>query len=616
MKKQLKILSAALAFVMSFSLMAACAPEDEPTPGPNPGPDPGPVELEPGTITFEDKEYSVERGKEDPVKLEATASNGAEVTYSMTEEQAAFLEEDFDGAYTLEADGTISGTYSGASRGGRYEITASAEKCDPVTAEITLRPIDPYLTFEGGQLPDGRKDVEYAASVVSYVEENEELSFRVVEGELPEGLTMSSDGTITGTPTTVGRAEPFTVRASAEGYSNTEAEFMIDVIIYEESAAQGRIINFGGEVVTLDTLYVGSNYASQDGISGRAVASNGNMITYTLTEGKLPEGLTLYPNGALIGTTEELGEYTFTITASAAGCDPVTAEFKLPVLAEQVIFTTVNGVLVRGEAANYDIAVAETSTGAAITYSMEASAAAKLKETWGLEVTPDGKVTGTPKASTKTMSFDVIASAEGYTSATATMIFRIKEPLQAAANNIFEAEYTDLSGKDGTGYSGSPNDEGLIARQGGEWNVSNELYVSYLHNEDVTLEFVIYAEEDTDAAIYLSLGSELQNITLTPEVFGVVVYNGTDTPTGNGTDVQYSAQTVQGGGVIWQYGNFREYSFGTAHLTAGYNVIQIQIRPNTFRNGATGGPGVDYLRLDASGLTWSPCLYNEDLTTA
>ena len=128
--------------------------------------------------------------------------------------------------------------------------------------------------------------------------------------------------------------------------------------------------------------------------------------------------------------------------------------------------------------------------------------------------------------------------------------------------------------------------------------------------------YVETAEEDTDAAIYLSLGSELQNITLTPEVFGVVVYNGTDTPTGNGTDVQYSAQTVQGGGAMWQYGNFREYSFGTAHLTAGYNVIQIQIRPNTFRNGATGGPGVDYLRLDASGLTWSPCLYNEDLTTA
>ena len=84
-----------------------------------------------------------------------------------------------------------------------------------------------------------------------------------------------------------------------------------------------------------------------------------------------------------------------------------------------------------------------------ITFSMEEDDAAKLKAEYGLEVTPEGLVTGTPTKSVKSMNFEVTASSDDSTPTTASMFFRIIEPLQAADGNKFEAEYTDLDGNSG-----------------------------------------------------------------------------------------------------------------------------------------------------------------------
>ncbi len=620
MSKKIKLFGVLLSFVLCFALLIGCGPSENGGNGGNGGNQQ--QELQPGTITFEDGDCEIIRGVADSGKLDlATASNGAAVSYAMSEEETAKFNKAFDNALTLSTDGTIKGTASRVT-GVKCEVTASAEKCDPVTAEVTFEVIFPYLTFEGGVLTDARQGVAYAGTVAAFLTEADAgAEFEITEGELPAGLEMDEYGTITGTPTATDRGKTFTVTASARNYTETSAEFTLSVIINNVSEAKGEIINFGGdEPTTLENVYKGSYYANQKGVAGNAASTNSNYITYALAAGsELPEGITLYPNGALIGSVDpdmSPEDIEFDVVASAEGCADVTATFVLPVKNARIVFPTVNGQLTRSEPASYSIApAAELNPGVTdITFSMEEDDAAKLKAEYGLEVTPEGLVTGTPTKSVKSMNFEVTASSDDSTPTTASMFFRIIEPLQAADGNKFEAEYTNLDGKQGTGYSGSPSNESLIQREE-NLNISNGgLFVSYLHNTGITLEFVIYAAADTDANLSLSLGSELTNIALTPSAFGITVYNGTQEPSGSGTELQYGSVTVTGGGAMWTYAAFAEYSFGSVHLTKGYNVIQLQIRSNSFRDGATGGPGVDYLRLDTStALTWSPCLYNLDL---
>ena len=140
-----------------------------------------------------------------------------------------------------------------------------------------------------------------------------------------------------------------------------------------------------------------------------------------------------------------------------------------------------------------------------------------LSEKWGLFFSEEGILTGVPKLATKSMNFAVTAEAEGFTSTTVSFYINIKEPL--TETNRFEAEYISLIGKHGTGYSGAPTEESMISY---DTRAGNNYFVNYLHNDTVTLEFVIWAESaTTDASLSISLGSELGNITLTPNSFGV-----------------------------------------------------------------------------------------------
>jgi len=536
----------------------------------------------------------------------ATASNGARVSYSLTEEDAGKLNNAFGGALSIDAEGTIKGKYDGNKRF-KVDVTASAEKCEAVTAEITINVVNPYLTYTGRTLADARVNLPYATSVAYVENEEAEVTYRL-NGKLPEGLAMTDDGTITGTPVKVERGTPFTVIASSKGFSDTRREFVIDVILDHESETPSRIINFGSAdgAKELDTAYVGTQYVNQAGVAGNAAALNGNNITYALAGGDtLPEGITLYPNGALIGKADVREEKSFTVTATADHCETVTREFTLAVKPQRIRYESLNGVLVKGEPADYDIATADAGEGIEITYSMTEEDAAALKSQYGLTVTSAGRVTGTPTKVVKLMNFKVTASAEGFSPRTATMYFRINEPLQAPEGGRFEAEYTDLTGKQGTGYSASPAGENLIDMKDIS---SNGAFVNYMHNDTITLEFVIYAEEAvSNAPLYIAAGSEMGNVTFTPSTLGIYVYGG-NTATGDRATVNYGSAKVNGGKT---YTSFNEVRFGSVTLAQGWNVIQIAVHTNTLRDGNIGGPGVDYLRVDTSvSLKWVPCTYN------
>ncbi len=125
-------------------------------------------------------------------------------------------------------------------------------------------------------------------------------------GNLPAGLALSSDGRISGTPTSPG-AETFTVTATdARGCTGTRTYSLA--------------VTCGGIVVSLSpsTLpdgAVGVPYAL-------TITASGGMSPHTFqASGDLPPGLGLSSSGELSGTPSTAGSFNFEVIATdAAGC--------------------------------------------------------------------------------------------------------------------------------------------------------------------------------------------------------------------------------------------------------------------------------------------------------
>ena len=108
-------------------------------------------------------------------------------------------------------------------------------------------------------------------------------------GSLPDGLTLSIEGVISGTPANAG-AFTFTVRA--EGfYRSAEKAFTILVPFTEKRAPN----------ITTDSLpswFIGSPYGFQ------LKASGTTPLTWALVNGSLPKGLSITGSGYIYGTPE------------------------------------------------------------------------------------------------------------------------------------------------------------------------------------------------------------------------------------------------------------------------------------------------------------------------
>ena len=85
-----------------------------------------------------------------------------------------------------------------------FTVIASSAYAAPVEAEYTLK-INP--TFDSAtKLPYGKAGEAYVGSVAT-AQGSFDIKYSLVSGALPEGLTLSEDGSITGTPTKSGTYE-------------------------------------------------------------------------------------------------------------------------------------------------------------------------------------------------------------------------------------------------------------------------------------------------------------------------------------------------------------------------------------------------------------------------
>lgn|SRR5712691_6831474 len=130
-------------------------------------------------------------------------------------------------------------------------------------------------------------------------------TYAVVGGEFPPGLSLSSDGHITGTPT---KAGTFTFYIRQTDNCGPEGEGNAPFVITIQGGAPPL-------AVTTSTLLTGESDLSY---SVTLTASGGGAAnrTWSLTGGQLPPGLTLSSDGLISGTPTTAGTYAFTATVS------------------------------------------------------------------------------------------------------------------------------------------------------------------------------------------------------------------------------------------------------------------------------------------------------------
>ena len=155
-------------------------------------------------------------------------------------------------------------------------------------------------------LPNSTLGVPYAFLFSGYGDAP--ITWELLGGNLPPGLSLDANGMLSGTPSATGTYS-FSVRASNDYGGETK--------LFTLSVYQLPVIT----TTTLGYAYLGAGY------SGQLTATGSMPMTWFVTNGSLPTGLSLNPNtGIISGEAVEAGSFTFTVVAAniAGNSAPVT----------------------------------------------------------------------------------------------------------------------------------------------------------------------------------------------------------------------------------------------------------------------------------------------------
>ncbi|MEO8597546.1 MAG: putative Ig domain-containing protein [Candidatus Solibacter sp.] len=292
------------------------------------------------------------------------------------------------------SSGVLTGTPTTA---GTFPFCVTIGDAADVTATKTISIViveaPVKLTLAGGTLPDGKVGVAYSGQITAA---GGSSPYTYAGTGLPDGLTMSAAGAISGTPGTDGPFS-FSVTVTDSKGATATGTFRITV-----APADITIIT-----ASLPDGTVGAVY------SVTLSASGGNKA-YTWTVTGLPEGLTATAAGVVSGTPKTSGKSTVSVSVqdSTGSASVRRTTLSLTILPAALTITTTpppNGVA----GTTYSVAVTVTGGTGPFTYSATGLPA-------GLSISAAGVISGTPT-----------------TPGTSTVVVTVKDSAGATATNSF-----------------------------------------------------------------------------------------------------------------------------------------------------------------------------------
>jgi hypothetical protein len=252
-----------------------------------------------------------------------------------------------DGAAALPAglalepsSGAISGTPTSAATYA-FTVTATDSASPPRTASaslaITVHPAPAALVVTTTSLPNAIAGVAYEASLIAGGGA-QPYAWTIASGGLPPGITLASDGTLSG-QTSVTGTFLFTVQVTDGSSPTRVATASLGLTVLADSGSlQVTTASLPGG--TVDSAYVASLSA----------AGGTSPYAWSVASGALPPGLSLDEGGAIAGIPTAAATYTFVVQVIDAA-DPAAAaqrQFTISIGTAPLTITTVslpNGVV-------------------------------------------------------------------------------------------------------------------------------------------------------------------------------------------------------------------------------------------------------------------------------
>ena len=277
--------------------------------------------------------------------------------------------------------GVVSGTPT-ASGQFSFTVQASDSSTPPQTAQAAFSiSVNPQngVVISTSALPTGTVGTAYS-TIVAATGGTPPYSWTTVSGTLPAGLSLSKNGTISGTPTGAGQSN-FTLQVtdSSSPVQNATKPFSITMSV---SVPPLTITSSSLPSGTVGTAY-----------STTLVGSGGTLpYSWTLASGSLPAGLSLNKNGTISGTPTSGGQSNFTVQVT---------DFSSPAqqASQALAITVASKLAITGSVTpNAAVGVAYTSTdqasGGTPSYTWSVSAGALPP---GLDLAAStGTISGTP----------------------------------------------------------------------------------------------------------------------------------------------------------------------------------------------------------------------------
>jgi prepilin-type N-terminal cleavage/methylation domain-containing protein len=167
-------------------------------------------------------------------------------------------------------------------------------------------------------LPIGTEEMAYPSTTLEATDGTPTYTWALASGSLPPGLSLSSAGAISGTPTSDGSYN-FTVQVR-------------DSDNPQRIATKSLAITINPNKPRITTEFLAYGTAGTPYPSTTLSATGGKpSYTWSLQSGSLPPGLSLSGGGIISGTPSTEGTYSFTVRVTDSGSPPRTHEKTLSI---------------------------------------------------------------------------------------------------------------------------------------------------------------------------------------------------------------------------------------------------------------------------------------------